>query len=117
MIFLSHWNKAGGGPARAWVVSISKVTKSNTTAGGPVITTKIQTTVRKKVRKGRGPFLSKISSLNAVFQEILLTDLLASQSPVMTKSTGVQEMQSCGNGTLFQHSCLENPMDGGPGGL
>ena len=22
-----------------------------------------------------------------------------------------------GNGTLLQYSCLENPMDGGPGGL
>jgi len=59
------------------VVSISKFTQlSNTTAGVLAITTKIQAAVRKKVRKGRVPSLSKISSLKAVFQEISLTDLL-----------------------------------------
>ena len=27
------------------------------------------------------------------------------------------DMQGEGNGTPLQYSCLENPMDGGPGGL
>ena len=48
----------------------------------------------------------------------LLADSLPAESQRKPKSTEVCSLSLReGNGTPLQYSCLENPMDGGPGGL